>query len=155
MRILIYITLCAGLILSSCSKFLEEDNRGGTSNEEFYQTKTGYETIITAAYSSLRTVFGETPWLQLAGTDTYQMNRSFDNKALMEYTQLYADNSDVLTFYTNCYSAIQTTNMAIFYNDLVDAESEEKISWLAEMRFLRAFYHFQLLEQFGGIVIND
>ncbi len=155
MRKLTYIILLTGFLLSGCSKFLDEDNRGGTNNDEFYQTKAGYNTVITAAYSSLRTVFGDTPWLQLAGTDTYQMNRGFDNRAMMEYTQLYVDNADVLTFYTNCYTAIQTTNIAIYYNDIVEAENEEKVKWLAEMRFLRAFYHFQLVEQFGGIVINN
>lgn len=155
MRILTYITLFAGLLLSGCSKFLDEDNRGGTNNDEFYKTEAGYTTVVTAAYGSLRTVFGDTPWLLLAGTDTYQMNRGFDNRAMMEYTQLYADNSDVLNFYTNCYSAIQTTNIAIYYNDIVEADVEQKTAWLAEMRFLRAFYHFQLVEQFGGIVINN
>ncbi|MFD1771542.1 RagB/SusD family nutrient uptake outer membrane protein [Sphingobacterium suaedae] len=155
MRILSYFLLLATLSLSSCSKFLDEDNRGGTTNEEFYRTEAGYNTIIAAAYSSLRTTFRGTPWLLLAGTDTYQMNRGFDNRALMEYTQLYADNADVQTFYTNCYNATQTTNIGIYYNDLVETTEEKKKTWLAELRFLRAFYHFLLIEQFGGIVINN
>src|SRR5690606_29409344 len=89
------------------------------------------------------------------GTDIYQMNREQANRALMENTQLFADNGDVLTFYRNCYEAIQNINVAIFYNDITEVDEEQRKTWLAELRFLRAFYHFTLIEQFGGIVIND
>src|SRR5690606_17329053 len=121
----------------------------------FSRTETGYETLITASYSSLRTTFRTTPWLLLAGTDMYQMNRGLENRALMQYTQLFEDNADVLTFYRNCYNAIQTINVGLHYNDLVETSDANRAMWRAELRFLRAFYHFLLIEQFGGIVIND
>lgn len=155
MKLIAYIIFVSSLALTGCAKFLEEDNRGGITNEEFYRTESGYTTIVTAAYNSLRTTFGSTPWLLLAGTDMYQMNRELANRALMEYTQLYADNADVATFYTNCYAAIQTANVGIYYNETVEAEDAKRAAWLAELRFLRGFYHFLLIEQFGGIVIND
>jgi len=148
------IILCC-FIATGCKNFLEEENLGGITNEDFYRTETGYETLITASYSSLRTTFRTTPWLLLAGTDMYQMNRGFENRALMEYTQLFEDNGDVLTFYRNCYNAIQTINVGLHYNDLVETSDANRAMWRAELRFLRAFYHFLLIEQFGGIVIND
>jgi len=156
MKTIIY-ALCVGaLALSGCAKFLEEDNRGGITNEEFYSTEAGYISIMNASYATLRTTFGtEVPWLLLGGTDIYQMNREQANRALMEYTQLFADNGDVLTFYTNCYQAIQNINVAIFYNDITEVDENQRKTWLAELRFLRAFYHFTLIEQFGAIVIND
>lgn len=156
MKKIIY-ALCVGaLALSGCAKFLEEDNRGGITNEEFYSTEAGYTSIMNASYATLRTTFGtEAPWLLLGGTDIYQMNREQANRALMEYTQLFADNGDVLTFYTNCYQAIQNINVAIFYNDITEVDENQRKTWLAELRFLRAFYHFTLIEQFGAIVIND
>src|SRR5690606_15808331 len=156
MKTIIY-ALCVGaLALSGCAKFLEEDNRGGITNEEFYSTEAGYISIMNASYATLRTTFGtEVPWLLLGGTDIYQMNREQANRALMGYTQLFADNGDVLTFYTNCYQAIQNINVAIFYNDITEVDENQRKTWLAELRFLRAFYHFTLIEQFGAIVIND
>jgi len=155
MRILIYILFIGGLSMTGCAKFLDEDNRGGISNDEFYRTEAGYNSIVTAAYSSLRTTFRSTPWLSLAGTDTYQMNRELGNRALMEYTQLYADNPDVQSFYSNCYNGIQTANVGIHYNNIVEVDENRKKAWMAEFRFLRSLYHFLLIEQFGGIVIND
>jgi len=156
MKKIIYAFFVGALTLSGCAKFLEEDNRGGITNEEFYRTEAGYTSIMNASYATLRTTFGrEAPWLLLGGTDIYQMNREQANRALMDYTQLFADNGDVLTFYRNCYEAIQNINVGIFYNDITEVGEEQRKIWLAELRFLRAFYHFTLIEQFGGIVIND
>ncbi|TYR35369.1 RagB/SusD family nutrient uptake outer membrane protein [Sphingobacterium phlebotomi] len=156
MKKTIYAWCVGALALSGCAKFLEEDNRGGITNEEFYRTEAGYTSIMNTSYATLRTTFGvEAPWVLLGGTDIYQMNREQANRALMEYTQLFADNGDVLTFYTNCYQAIQNINVAIFYNDIAEVSEEQRQTWLAELRFLRAFYHFTLIEQFGAIVIND
>lgn len=156
MKKIIYALFIGTFALSGCAKFLEEDNRGGITNEEFYRTEAGYRSIVNSSYATLRTTFGtEAPWLLLGGTDIFQMNREQANRALMDYTQLFADNGDVLTFYRNCYEAIQNINVAIFYNDITEVDEEQRKTWLAELRFLRAFYHLTLIEQFGGIVIND
>lgn len=156
MKNIIYACIVGVIALSGCAKFLEEDNRGGITNDEFYRTEAGYRSIVNSSYATLRTTFGrQAPWLLLGGTDIYQMNREQANRALMEYTQLFADNGDVLTFYRNCYEAIQNINIAIFYNDITEVAEDQRKEWLAELRFLRAFYHFTLIEQFGAIVIND
>lgn len=156
MKNIFVLALLAVIALGSCSKFLEEDNKGGINNEDFYQTEAGYTNLMTAAYSSLRTTFGtNAPSLLVSGTDMYQMNRGLDNRGLMEYTQLFADDEAVLEFYTNCYSALQTINMGIYYNEIAEVDAAKKSSWLAELHFLRGFYHFLLIEQFGGIIINQ
>jgi|SRR5690554_4503642 len=141
--------------LVGCSDFLEEDNKGGISNADFYQTETGYQTLITASYNTLRTTFRNTPWLQLAGTDIYNLSRGFAERGLMEYEQLYPENGQVKTFYVNCYNAIQVINMGLYYNDIVEMDPTARNRLKAELQFLRAFYHFLLIEQFGGVVIND
>jgi starch-binding outer membrane protein, SusD/RagB family len=158
----------------SCSDFLEEENLGSISNEDFYKTKVGYETLITAAYSSLRTTYGASvllgddkdpnkdvpdvsscPWLLLAGTDLYQKTRQNDHLSLYEYVSLYSSDTYVLEFYTNCYNAIQTINTGLYYVDMPSMDEQLRAQYKAELRFLRAFYHFILVEQFGGITIND
>lgn len=154
MKKILFMTLIA-LVLSGCEKFLEEDNKGGITNDDFYRTEVGYQTLVTASYSTLRTVFRGVPWLQLAGTDIYNMARGFAERPLMQYEQLFPDNGTVLTFYRNCYNAIQVANMGLYYIDLVETTDANRLQWQAELRFLRAFYHFLLIEQFGGIAINQ
>jgi starch-binding outer membrane protein, SusD/RagB family len=165
-KILYIIILALSLIAYGCSDFLEEDNKGGISNDVFYKTAVGYETLITASYASLRTVYGSCdingnyngscPWLLLAGTDLYQKTRQNDHLSLYEYSSLYPSDQYVLEYYSNCYKAIQTINMALYYNDYpTDLAEATRTQYKAEMRFLRAFYHFLLVEQFGGISINQ
>ncbi|HSN60851.1 MAG TPA: hypothetical protein VLR49_07950, partial [Ferruginibacter sp.] len=54
-----------------CSDFLEEDNKGGIGNEDFYSTVSGYNTLKTATYAQLRELYKGTPILELDGTDLY------------------------------------------------------------------------------------
>jgi starch-binding outer membrane protein, SusD/RagB family len=153
-KILGILVLCT-FILTGCEKFLDEENKGGITNEEFYKTAAGYETLMTASYSSLRTVYRETPWLLFAGTDMYQRPRGTADRSIQEYEQLYPTDGFVRTFYKNCYDGIQIVNMALYYNDLPSIADTKKMQYKAELRFLRAFYHFLLVEQFGGIIINS
>jgi starch-binding outer membrane protein, SusD/RagB family len=164
MKKLLSIFLIA-LTAFGCSDFLDEDNKGGTTNDEFYATATGYGTLMTASYATLKTTFGATdttgsvatcPWLLLAGTDLYQKTRQNDHLGEYEYVSLYPSDLYVLEYYSNCYKAIQTINMALYYNDRpTDLAEATRLQYQAELRFLRAFYHFLLVEQFGGIVIDD
>ncbi len=139
----------------SCSDFLEEDNKAGISNDEFYATASGYETLMTASYSSLRTLYRDTPWLLIAGTDMYQNARGSDNRAILEYQQLLPSDAYVKTFYKNCYDGIQIFNIGLKYNEITTVAAVKKAQYKAELRFLRAYYHFLLVEQFGGVAINS
>mgnify|MGYP001161913357 CR=1 FL=1 len=155
MNKIVFFATFAIVLFSGCEKFLEEDNKGGVTNEEFYRTEAGYQTLVAASYSTLRTVFRTVPWLYIAGTDMYNLSRGFAERPLMEYEQLYPDNGNVTTFYRNCYNAIQTINMGLYYNDLVEMDDNSRTELRAELVFLRALYHFFLIEQFGGVVINQ
>jgi hypothetical protein len=54
------------------------------------------------------------------------------------------------------YSGIRSANTFLEYIDLVeDMSSEEIAEWKAQVKFLKAYYHFLLLRQYGPIVIAD
>lgn len=156
MKNLIYISITAFLVFASgCTDYLEEDNKGGITNEEFYSTETGYNTVVTATYASLRTIYGnQEPRFDLSGTDIYQEGKN-NLGALTRYQSLNAANGDLKRLYVDTYKAIQNANTALFYIDQPDITSAKRQQYSGEMRFLRAFYHFILMEQFGGISIND
>jgi starch-binding outer membrane protein, SusD/RagB family len=153
------------IVAASCKKFLVEDNKGGITNDKFYSTVAGYQTLMTASYATLRTTYGSNdlsggylscPWVLLAGTDLYQKTRQNDHLSLYEYSSLYPSDIYVKEFYFNCYKAIQTINMGLYYNSYPSALADAtRAQYKAELRFLRAFYHFLLVEQFGGVAIDD
>jgi starch-binding outer membrane protein, SusD/RagB family len=140
--------------LSGCSDYLEEENKSFINADEYYKTKDGYESLINSTYSSLREVY-DLPWVFEAGTDMYVPGRT-DNQpeALSEYRNLTPTDANVATFYASCYKAIQRCNTAIFYNDLTEQTSTVGIR-KAEVKFLRAYYYFLLVQQFGGVTIVE
>lgn len=157
--------LCFSLGMQSCADFLEEENRSNMNSQEYFAEKEGFESLVNAAYASLRTVWKNEPWLFCLGVDIYTRgeselisgsygNRDVYSRELNEYGSLKAENEFVGTFYSNVYNGIQICNTAISKASSVVGLSEEtKAERVAEMRFLRAYYYYLLVEQFGRIAI--
>jgi starch-binding outer membrane protein, SusD/RagB family len=151
--ILIYLSFLL-FVSSGCENYLIEDNKGGITNSELYSSIDGYNTLVTSSYAQLRTLYGnQSPILDLAGTDIYREGKD-NGGALYRYETINAANSTITSFYTNCYRAIQVTNATLQYIDLPPLSASQKQRINGEIRFLRAFYHFILMEQFGRIAIN-
>lgn len=138
--------------LIGCSNFLEEDNKGGIGNGSFYSTVLGYNTLKAATYAQLRELYKGTPILELDGTDLYLKGYGV-NSNYADYN-FESNASAVMDLYKRCYTGIQYANAGLYFINLPPLTEAEKIVTEAELRFLRAFYHFLLLEQMGGIVIN-
>jgi starch-binding outer membrane protein, SusD/RagB family len=135
-----------------CSEFLEEDNKGGIGNEEFYSTVLGYNTLKTATYFQLRELYRGTPILELEGTDLYL--KGYGSNSNFANYNFEANAGAVMDLYRRCYTGIQYANAGLFYLDRPPLAEADKKATEAELRFLRAFYHFLLVEQMGGVVIN-
>ncbi len=160
-----YIFIFSVLLLTSCEDFLKEENKSNVTAENYFQNSAGYESLVSAAYSTLRDVWGDDPWLFCLGVDIYTRgeselvsgsyeNRDVYSRQLNEYGDLDPQNAFVADFYTDCYRAIQTCNTAISRADkVVDLTDSRKNQLLAEVRFLRAYYYYLLVEQFGGVPI--
>ncbi len=157
------------LFLFSCEDFLMEENKSNITAENYFTSASGYETLVTSAYSTLRTAIGNAggsrgfPYMFCSGVDIYNRgesqlvggtyeSRDVYSSELNEYGALDAQNDFVDAFYTNFYYAVQVCNTAISRADKVDgiADSRKK-QLLAEVKFLRAYYYYNLVEQFGDV----
>ncbi|WP_029289126.1 RagB/SusD family nutrient uptake outer membrane protein [Pedobacter sp. R20-19] len=141
------------LILASsftgCKKFLEEENKSNIVSNEYYATAEGYEKLINATYATLRKVYSS-PYVFCAGTDMYVEGRDAQPVGISEYQNLNPDNAEVTTFYTNTYSAIQLCNTALYFNSNTAASANLAIR-KGEVKFIRAYYYFLLVQSFGGV----
>ncbi len=163
----IYIICILALFAFSCEDFLEEENRSNVNADTYFVDESGYESLVSAAYSSLRNVWGDDPWLFCLGVDIYTRgeselvggtygNRDVFSSQLNEYGGLDPQNSFVSDFYSEVYRAIQICNTAISRADAVNGMDEQKKQrLLSEVKFLRAYYYYLLVEQFGGIPIVE
>lgn len=138
-------------ILTSCSDFLDQDNRSNVSTD-FYNTVTGFESLTNSTYSTLRALYKMQPLCFCAGTDIYGDGKS-QGVVMNHYKAFVASESNVLDLYTNCYKGIQLANSVISYGEKT-AESNVKNQYIDEARFIRAYYYFILVQQFGSVSLN-
>ena len=137
--------------LTGCSDFLDQDNRSNVASAQFYATTTGFANLTNSAYSTLRSLYNTSPLLFVAGTDIYADGKS-QGVVLSQYT-FTADEGNIKNFYVNCYKGIQLANSVIAYGETT-ADSGVRLQYIDEARFLRAWYYFQLVQQYGPVALN-
>ncbi len=151
MKKIYFIVTLALMILASCSGFLDQDNRSNVPSSQFYQTTTGFASLTNSAYSTLRKLYNMQPQLFVAGTDLYADGKS-QGVVMGQYT-FTADEGIIRDFYANCFKGIQLANSVIAYGETT-AESSVRLQYIDEARFLRAWYYYQLVQQFGSVALN-
>lgn len=141
------------VLATSCSDFLDQDNRSNVSTDDFYATSTGFESLTNSMYSSLRRMYSDQqPHLWVGGTDIYGDGKS--SGVAFTYYTFNASDGTIKNFYDFSYKGIQLCNAVIAYSD--QASHAKKAQYVAEARVLRAWYYFQLVQQFGGVPLaND
>lgn len=151
-----FIYLCCSIVIlaTACNDYLEEQNPGAAVSNQFYTTASGYENLVNAAYASLRSVYGEEPFVFAAGTDMWVEGRNEQPDGISEYRELTPEDEYVTDFYDRLYQGIQRANVALYYNDLTE-ETGDLSARRGEMKFLRAYNYFLLVQSFGGVPIVD
>ena len=140
------------LVLSGCSDYLEEENPSSATAENFYVTNRGYEALINSAYSTLRDIYGPTPYIFSAGTDLFFGAHQDAPEALTQYETLTPGNPQVGDFFQSLYESIQVQNTALHYAGITE-DFPELESRIGEARFLRAYYYFLLVRSFGDVTL--
>jgi len=112
------------------------------------------QSAVDAIYSHLdgSSIYANTHWqLQALMSDNgYANNLDPDLQQLSDFT-LDADNGVVLDIWMQLYTAINTTNFAIENIPNVLLSDSEKNVLIAEARYFRAMFYFDLARYFGGV----
>jgi hypothetical protein len=164
------ITVLAVVILAntSCSDFLEEDNRAGSTEETKYITRSGIDGLVAASYCYLRGWYGKEAAFGLSegGTDTWLTGYDNRQKVLIDYSGITPEvatssretmNACFDEYWELFYTAVNTCNTGIKYvseasEDILSDEQRE--AYLGELKALRAFYYWHLVETWGPVQIN-
>jgi len=143
--------------LASCS--LDEYNPSGVTAETVFSTPQGYETLVNACYVNLRGQFYGSEDILLmteGGTDIwFNRGKSFYNKQVTRYMDLSSDLTKFNNPWKRLYDPINLCNAAIGRADAAGYISEtEKNAKVAEAHFLRAYYYWILVENWGGVSLR-
>lgn len=133
------LTTVAGL--SSCSDFLDTDNKSTVTPESQFSDISGWNQQLNNAYYALRDVYSD-PKVFCQGTDLYTVGQNASAPVLQSY-QYSSDNEDVTNLYKNTYAAINYANCVLKYC------KDDKLN--DQARFVRDYCYYILTQQFGAV----
>ena len=146
---------------TSCSDFLEEDNKTGMTADLTYATGTGIEGLVKSCYAYTRGWWGKEAGLGLTECGSDLFLAGFDNKqkSLTSYNFTArsldgntADDACLDHYWEMFYDAIDVCNNALVYIDKNDVITDsKKEQYKGEVKFLRALYYLQMVSTWGPI----
>src|SRR5436309_10443003 len=122
-----------------------------------YGTQAVFESLVNASYEPLRTFYAQERGFTVTefGTDIFTKGADGSFKYVNDYTtQLNPDAQFFRETWVDFYRAINTTNAAIGQAPVVQMDSALKAQRVAEARFLRAFYYFDLVQMYGPVTLT-
>jgi hypothetical protein len=144
-----------GFTAQSCKDYLDEQLVSGVSAGGYYSTLAGLEDGVDAAYSFLREIYSNERAYSLTvfGTDTHTNGADGGWKSFNYYDNgLNPGAGILLESWQFLYQGVNQTNAIIARSETLEGMSAElKTLRQAEMRFLRAFYYFYLVRQWGDV----
>jgi hypothetical protein len=147
-----------GFSTQSCQDYLDETLVSQVSASSYYTTAKGLEDAVDAAYSFMREIHSNERayTLTIFGTDTHTHGADGGFKGFNFYDNTL--NSAVpilLETWTFLYQGINQANAVINRSGAVTDMSEEaKTQRIAEVRFLRAYYYFYLVQTWGDVHLS-
>jgi starch-binding outer membrane protein, SusD/RagB family len=157
MKVIKSILIIAGLTLFSisCSDFLDEE--GYNADYTYYDNATGLESLVIASYQQTRwCVNSETQYaFEDMGTDLYMMGGDGSHRdAFGQFlsTAMTPQNGLISSFWNNNYKGIASCNLGLqTLAANTDMVASTKSIRKGELLFLRAYYYYELVIQFGDI----
>lgn len=163
-QISIILTFFAIVYFSACSDFLEEDVRGQENLDTYFQSEDDAESFLTGCYNAI-TYHGwwqvENFWIlmDMCSDDLWMGNTTQDQSgyiSLAHYQGVGQSNGTISNFWQYRYKGILRCNIAI--ERIPEAQildENKKQRFIAEAKFLRGYFYFELVNNFGGVPIIE
>lgn len=159
-QLLISLALISSLIFTSCEDFLTEEVRGQQNLDTYFQSEEECESFLTGCYQAI--TFGgwwniNTVWLlsEMCSDDGWMGNTTqsqSDYISLAHYQGNGQSNGAISNFWQYRYKGILRCNVAIErISQSPMADEAKKNRMVGEARFLRAYFYFELVRNFGGV----
>ena len=154
-KILIIILSISSILLSttSCDKMLEEYNPSGLTADAVYTTPTGFETLVSAAYGYQRMWYGKEEGYNISeiGTDIWTSAAGDIAPDMTKYFNFQGTNGILKTEWGALYQGVNLCNAGINMIGDVGLTDAKRKQLEGELRFLRAFYYWHIVETWGGV----
>lgn len=150
--------LAAAMMATSCDDFLTEDVRGTENLDTYFQTEEEVNSFVGGCYFEITKM----DWWQVVNAwlmsdmttdDMWDGNTTQDDgyQDVTHFMPSAPTNGILQNFWGARYQGINTCNTAIARIPGAKMDETLREQRLAEARFLRAFFYFDLARNFGGV----
>ena len=144
------------LAFVSCTdSFVDRDPVYSIDSENYFNSKEEYDQALIAAYDILQSTYVNVLLGEIASDNTLSGGESandvigFQQVDEMTHTPV---NSNLRDLWNWMFAGVNRANYILEFKDKTDFEGKEQI--IAEARFLRAYYQFELVKWFGPIPLK-
>jgi len=143
--------------LYSCTdKFLDEEENYLIDSEGYFNSEDDYYMSLVGAYDLLQATYVNNLLGEIASDNTLCGGESatdvvgFQQIDDMTHTPVNANLRDIWNW---MFAGVKRTNYFLEFQNNIDFDG--RVQMVAEVRFLRAYFHFELVKWFGGIPVKD
>ncbi|TSE06009.1 RagB/SusD family nutrient uptake outer membrane protein [Aquimarina algiphila] len=147
--ILFFVVL--GLMISCSDDFVDVDSEDPNS-EDFFNTEEEYQDALIAAYDLLQSTYLNVMLGEIASDNTLAGGESAtDSPGIQEIDDMIHTpvNQQLRDIWSWMYAGVNRTNYIMEFQDKTDFSGKEGV--IAQTRFLRAYYYFELVKWFGDV----
>ena len=141
------------LFSTGCKKLLEEHPQSGIV-PSFFNSPAGVLGGIAGVYNDIRSSWGTEGFSaeMVAGTDEHLAGASASGLQLYNYNGLTASNFGAA--WNAAFTDINTLNGVLEFGQTIDLPEATRKQYLAQAKFLRAFWYFYLVQTFGDVPLH-
>lgn len=146
------LTLFSTVTISCSDDFVDPKPPYSIDSENYFNSKTDYDNALIAAYDLLQSSYVNVLLGEIASDNTLCGGESptdvigFQQIDDMIHTEV---NSNLRDIWNWMFAGVQRANYILEFQNKTDFAGKTQL--LAETRFLRAYYQFELVKWFGGI----
>src|SRR5690606_24414478 len=148
-------------LLSSCEDFLNKTDPTVLVADNFYQTETQVIQAVNGVYGSLQPIISN-QWQYnefITDNTTLHFNEADRGQGpsleALEFWQINPSTGNITNLYNSIYGALVNINMTLSKLPESNAGNAVKNRSEAELKFIRAYYYFHLVQYVGEVIIVD
>jgi hypothetical protein len=147
LSIKISILLLSVISITSCSDDFIDVESGDVTSGDFFNTEADYQNALIGAYDLLQTVNWFAMLSEIASDNTLAGGESAtDVVGIQEIDDMIHTpvNQQIRDVWNWMYAGVNRANFILEFQDKIEFQGKEKV--LAQARFLRAYYYFELVK---------
>jgi hypothetical protein len=150
------VSLISILTILSCSdEFVDREAQYSIDSENYFNSEQDYKNALISAYDMLQPSYINVMLGEIASDNTVSGGESAnDTPGIQQIDNMNHGpvNANLKNLWDWMFAGVQRCNYILEFKDKTDFTGKNQI--IAETRFLRAYYHFELVKFFGPIPLK-